>query len=163
MKRMIKGIILVVIMGLGVEGFTGGMMRRGRVKMELFEGNPVGKAVWEKMWKLPMFKEGEQGTPITFGDSAQVIRRNIEQIYGGEEGTEKLPIAEGDLASSQEGTMFLALKEYNDQFGDLYKMSFGPKTFYVIGEPVAARHVLKDASKKYDKGIEHEHAFSRHF
>ena len=50
--------------------------------MEVFEGNPVGKAIWDFVWKLPIMKRGEQGTPIQFGDVAHVLRKNIEQIYG---------------------------------------------------------------------------------
>ena len=50
--------------------------------MEVFEGNPVGKAIWDFVWKLPIMKRGEQGAPIQFGDVAHVLRKNIEQIYG---------------------------------------------------------------------------------
>lgn len=50
--------------------------------MEVFEGNPVGKAIWDFVWKLPVMQKGEQGAPIKFGDVANVLRKNIEQIYG---------------------------------------------------------------------------------
>lgn len=50
--------------------------------MEVFEGNPMGKAVWDWVWKLPIMRRGEQGAPIQFGDVANVLRKNIEQIYG---------------------------------------------------------------------------------
>jgi len=54
----------------------------GDARMEVFEGNPVGKAVWDFVWKLPVMQRGEQGAPIQFGDVAYVLRKNIEQIYG---------------------------------------------------------------------------------
>jgi hypothetical protein len=50
--------------------------------MEVFEGNPVGKAIWDFVWKLPVMQRGDQGAPIQFGDVAYVLRKNIEQIYG---------------------------------------------------------------------------------
>ena len=63
--------------------------------MEVFEGNPVGKAVWDFVWSLPIMQTGEQGTPIKFGDSANILRKNIEQIYGNEESIDGAPLAAG--------------------------------------------------------------------
>lgn len=37
---------------------------------------------WEYVWNLDIMKRGEPGTDIIFGDSAHVLRTNIEQIYG---------------------------------------------------------------------------------
>lgn len=37
---------------------------------------------WEFVWDLDIMQKGEQGQPIKFGDSANVLRTNIEQIYG---------------------------------------------------------------------------------
>ena len=53
--------------------------------IRLNSGNPVGKKVWDWVWTLKAFQKGEQGTsPTTFGDAANVIKTNIEQVYGGE-------------------------------------------------------------------------------
>ncbi len=38
---------------------------------------------WENVWDLDMMKKGQPGNAIIFGDSANVLRTNIEQIYGG--------------------------------------------------------------------------------
>ncbi len=52
----------------------------GGCRMEVFEGNPIGKWVWTNIWKLPLFKLGAPGqSPCTFGDSANIFRTNIEQ------------------------------------------------------------------------------------
>lgn len=52
----------------------------GSCRMEVFEGNPLGKWAWENIWYLPMFKRGEPGqSPCTFGDAANIFRTNIEQ------------------------------------------------------------------------------------
>lgn len=52
----------------------------GGCRMEVFEGNPIGKWVWANIWKLPLFRLGAPGqSPCTFGDSANIFRTNIEQ------------------------------------------------------------------------------------
>lgn len=52
---------------------------------------------WELVWKLDIMKKGEPGQEIIFGDSAHVLRTNIEQIYGGYPSLDGCPIAEGKL------------------------------------------------------------------
>ena len=32
----------------------------GSLKMEIFEGNPTGKALWDQVWKLDFMKKSEQ-------------------------------------------------------------------------------------------------------
>lgn len=39
------------------------------------------------------------------------------------------------------------------QFGPAYKLCFGPKSFIVVTDPVMIRHILRDNSKAYDKGV----------
>lgn len=53
--------------------------------MEIFEGNPFGKKVWDAVWKLDFMKPGTPGiSPTSFGDGANVLKGNILQLYGGE-------------------------------------------------------------------------------
>ena len=40
-----------------------------------------------------------------------------------------------------------------NSYGSPYKLCFGPKSFLVVSDPIQARHLLRDASKKYDKGV----------
>ena len=37
---------------------------------------------WEYIWELDIMKRGEPGTDVIFGDTAHVLRTNIEQIFG---------------------------------------------------------------------------------
>ena len=108
---------------------------------------------WELVWKLEMFQLGEPGTEIGLGDSANVLRTNIEQIYGGEPSLDRCPMAEGALDDIGDGTMFVGLQNYYRSYGSPYKLCFGPKSFLVISDPVQARHILRDANKFYDKGV----------
>ncbi|KAL3916305.1 MAG: hypothetical protein SGILL_005238 [Bacillariaceae sp.] len=100
-----------------------------------------------------MMKTGEQGKEIIFGDSANVLRTNIEQIYGGYPSLDGCPLAEGEITDIGDGTMFIGLQNYYQNYGSPYKLCFGPKSFLVISDPVQARHMLRDANKNYDKGV----------
>jgi hypothetical protein len=50
---------------------------------------------WELVWKLDIMKLGKPGEEVIFGDSANVLRTNIEQIYGGYPSLDGCPLAEG--------------------------------------------------------------------
>ena len=108
---------------------------------------------WDLVWKLDVMKTGVPGTECNFGDSANVLRTNIEQIYGGFESLDGCPLAEGELADIADGTQFIGLQRYQNVNGSPYKLCFGPKSFLVISDPVQAKHILKTANSKYDKGL----------
>jgi hypothetical protein len=106
---------------------------------------------WDMVWKLDMMQLGEPGKEMTFGDTANVLRTNIEQIYGGFPSLDGCPLAEGELGDIADGTMFIGLQNYYKKYGSPYKLCFGPKSFLVVSDPVQARHLLRDANKNYDK------------
>lgn len=106
---------------------------------------------WESVWQLDMMKTGEPGTACTFGDTANVLRTNIEQIYGGYPSLDGCPIAEGAIANIADGTMFLGLQNYQQTYGSPYKFCFGPKSFLVVSDPIQAKHLLREANTNYDK------------
>lgn len=108
---------------------------------------------WELVWKLDIMQKGEQGAEVSFGDSANVLRTNIEQIYGGYPSLDGCPLAEGELTDIADGTMFVGLQNYFQNYGSPYKLCFGPKSFLVVSDPVQAKHLLRDANKNYDKGV----------
>lgn len=108
---------------------------------------------WDMVWKLDMMQLGEPGKEMTFGDTANVLRTNIEQIYGGYPSLDGCPLAEGELSDIADGTMFIGLQNYYKTYGSPYKLCFGPKSFLVVSDPVQARHLLRDANKNYDKGV----------
>jgi cytochrome P450 len=105
------------------------------------------------VWKLDIMKTGEPGTDCTFGDSANVLRTNIEQIYGGYPSLDGCPLAEGDISDIADGTQFIGLQRYYNEYGSPYKLCFGPKSFLVISDPIQAKHILRDANTQYDKGL----------
>lgn len=60
----------------------------------------------------------------------------------------------GDLQTLAGGPLFLLLAKYFHDYGPIFNLSFGPKSFLVISDPVMARHVLKESSPDhYCKGM----------
>lgn len=60
----------------------------------------------------------------------------------------------GDLQTLAGGPLFLLLAKYYHDHGPIFNLSFGPKSFLVISDPVMARHILRDSSpEQYCKGM----------
>jgi len=108
---------------------------------------------WHFGWDLPIMARAEPGSDIIFGDSAHVLRTNIEQIYGDYDSLDGCPLAEGDIGDIADGTMFIGLQRYYNNYGSPYKLCFGPKSFLVVSDAVQARSILREENSKYDKGI----------
>lgn len=83
-------------------------------------------------------------SPTTFGDAANVLKKNIEQIYGDEPSFDGAPVAEGEVGGLLEGSLFLGLQSYFKRFGGSYKLLFGPKSFIVVSDPSIFKHILRD-------------------
>ena len=62
-------------------------------------------------------------------------------------------VIDGNLAELAGGPLFLLLNKYYKEYGSVFKLAFGPKSFIVISDPVMVKHILKDNAYKYDKGI----------
>ena len=60
----------------------------------------------------------------------------------------------GDLQTLAGGPLFLLLAKYFETYGPIFNLSFGPKSFLVVSDPVMARHVLRTATPdQYCKGM----------
>jgi cytochrome P450 family 97 subfamily B polypeptide 3 len=60
----------------------------------------------------------------------------------------------GDLQTLAGGPLFLLLAKYFCDYGPIFNLSFGPKAFLVISDPVMARHILRESSPDhYCKGM----------
>lgn len=60
----------------------------------------------------------------------------------------------GDLQTLAGGPLFLLLAKYYQDYGPIFNLSFGPKSFLVISDPVMAKHILRDSSPdQYCKGM----------
>jgi cytochrome P450 len=113
----------------------------------------------------------EETSKPGFMDSAKILFFNALQILGLAESMDGAPlvnivnkfkgspvqllsrIADGNLAELAGGPLFLLLRDYYKQYGSVFKLAFGPKSFIVVSDPVMAKHILKENPLKYDKGI----------
>jgi cytochrome P450 len=60
----------------------------------------------------------------------------------------------GDLQTLAGGPLFLLLAKYFQDYGPIFNLSFGPKSFLVISDPVMARHILRESpTDQYCKGM----------
>lgn len=60
----------------------------------------------------------------------------------------------GDLQTLAGGPLFLLLAKYYKDYGPIFNLSFGPKSFLVVSDPVMARHILRESSPdQYCKGM----------
>jgi len=62
-------------------------------------------------------------------------------------------IATGDLQTIVGGPLFLLLTKYHRELGPVFKLAFGPRSFIVVADPGIARHILRDESANFDKGL----------
>lgn len=60
----------------------------------------------------------------------------------------------GDLQTLAGGPLFLLLAKYYKTYGPIFNLSFGPKSFLVVNDPVMAKHILRESSPDdYCKGM----------
>lgn len=59
----------------------------------------------------------------------------------------------GDLQTLAGGPLFLLLEKYYQVHGPIFNLSFGPKSFLIISDPVMARHILRSSPDSYCKGV----------
>mmetsp|Transcript_49319 Transcript_49319/g.96462 ORF Transcript_49319/g.96462 Transcript_49319/m.96462 type:complete len:751 (-) Transcript_49319:123-2375(-) len=59
----------------------------------------------------------------------------------------------GDLQTLAGGPLFLLLAKYYEDYGPIFYLSFGPKSFLIVNDPVMAKYILKSPVDAYDKGV----------
>ena len=93
---------------------------------------------------------------LGFGPSLGMaaVPNAIIQKYEGSYLTFIRGVLGGDLQTLAGGPLFLLLAKYYKDYGPIFNLSFGPKSFLVISDPVMARHILRDSSpEQYCKGM----------
>ncbi|KAJ8903259.1 hypothetical protein NDN08_004368 [Rhodosorus marinus] len=90
--------------------------------------------------------------PLSTMEWAKVWFDNIRQTYVLKTEDEYAPQASGDIAELQ-GAFPFTLYKYFAKLGAVYTLAFGPKKFYVVSDPVVAKHILRRKSLLYDKGM----------
>ncbi|XP_043718954.1 protein LUTEIN DEFICIENT 5, chloroplastic isoform X1 [Telopea speciosissima] len=75
----------------------------------------------------------------------------LSQLGG--RGHPKIPKARGDIKAVQGQAFFIPLYELYLTYGGIFRLIFGPKSFLIVSDPSIAKHILRDNSKAYSKGI----------
>ncbi|CAK7340096.1 unnamed protein product [Dovyalis caffra] len=65
----------------------------------------------------------------------------------------KIPEAKGKLGAIRSEPFFIPLYELYLTYGGIFRLNFGPKSFLIVSDPSLAKHILRDNSKAYSKGI----------
>ncbi|XP_057838898.1 protein LUTEIN DEFICIENT 5, chloroplastic isoform X2 [Cryptomeria japonica] len=88
------------------------------------------------------------GTGRAFAKSIAVAERKwrIEKSY-------QMPEAYGDIRAVVGEPFFVPLYNLFLAYGGVFRLKFGPKSFVIVSDPMVAKHILKDNSKSYSKGI----------
>ena len=110
-------------------------------------------------------------TSIGLLDFATIMMNNAMQMVGVAESLDGAPLVQGVnsfkgskltlLSRMVDGNLqdlvgrplFLLLHDYYAEFGPIFKLAFGPKSFMVVSDPTMVKHILRENSQNYDKGI----------
>ncbi|KAM7532134.1 hypothetical protein LguiB_035544 [Lonicera macranthoides] len=65
----------------------------------------------------------------------------------------KIPEAKGAISAIRSEAFFIPLYELYLTYGGIFRLTFGPKSFLIVSDPSIAKHILRDNSKAYSKGI----------
>lgn len=65
----------------------------------------------------------------------------------------EIPTAKGTISAIRSEAFFLPLYELYLTYGGIFRLTFGPKSFLIVSDPSICKHILKDNSKAYSKGI----------
>ncbi|XP_010540722.1 PREDICTED: protein LUTEIN DEFICIENT 5, chloroplastic [Tarenaya hassleriana] len=80
----------------------------------------------------------------------------LDFLFKGVEASEdypKIPEAKGSIRAVRNEPFFIPLYELYITYGGIFRLTFGPKSFLIVSDPSIAKHILKDNSKAYSKGI----------
>ncbi|XP_021283103.1 protein LUTEIN DEFICIENT 5, chloroplastic [Herrania umbratica] len=65
----------------------------------------------------------------------------------------KIPEAKGTIKAIRSEAFFLPLYELYLTYGGIFRLTIGPKSFLIVSDPSIAKHILRDNSKSYSKGV----------
>ncbi|XP_044953110.1 protein LUTEIN DEFICIENT 5, chloroplastic-like [Hordeum vulgare subsp. vulgare] len=88
------------------------------------------------------------------GPPGELAAGLLTKVLGGSAAARRgpaLPQVAGSLAAGD--AIFLPLYDHFLTHGGLFRLNLGPKSFVIVSDPDIAKHILRDNSKAYSKGI----------
>ncbi|XWS42922.1 hypothetical protein CRYUN_Cryun16bG0055300 [Craigia yunnanensis] len=83
------------------------------------------------------------------GEVLEILFKWVDDV----EDFPKIPEAKGAIKAIRSEAFFLPLYELYLTYGGIFRLTFGPKSFLIVSDPSIAKHILRDNSKSYSKGI----------
>ncbi|KVI07862.1 cytochrome P450 [Cynara cardunculus var. scolymus] len=132
------------------------MLREEKRRAELSARIASGEFTVEKPGFGSLLVSGltKLGLPKEFVES-------LSQWINSGEGYPKVPEAKGAISAIRSEAFFIPLYELFLTYGGIFRLTFGPKSFLIVSDPIIAKRILKDNSKAYSKDVEMESLFSR--
>jgi len=153
-------------------------LRRWAAGLEENRSKPDDKPTYYRRkdfvdWTFSPAKKTSSTTPIiSLLDVVKVYTYNIASLLGLGPmlGLAAVPVAQiqkyegtmiefiggvlgGDLQTLAGGPLFLLLATYYKKYGPIFNLSFGPKSFLIVNDPIMARHILRSPTESYNKGV----------
>ncbi|XP_024977825.1 protein LUTEIN DEFICIENT 5, chloroplastic [Cynara cardunculus var. scolymus] len=124
------------------------MLREEKRRAELSARIASGEFTVEKPGFGSLLVSGltKLGLPKEFVES-------LSQWINSGEGYPKVPEAKGAISAIRSEAFFIPLYELFLTYGGIFRLTFGPKSFLIVSDPIIAKRILKDNSKAYSKGI----------
>ncbi|KAG2654974.1 protein LUTEIN DEFICIENT 5, chloroplastic [Panicum virgatum] len=72
---------------------------------------------------------------------------------GAARGGPEIPQAVGSINAVVGQAFFVPLYDLFLTYGGIFRLNFGPKSFLIVSDPAIAKHILRENSKAYSKGI----------
>uniref|UniRef100_A0A0D9VMQ0 Cytochrome P450 n=1 Tax=Leersia perrieri TaxID=77586 RepID=A0A0D9VMQ0_9ORYZ len=72
---------------------------------------------------------------------------------GGASRGPEIPQAVGSIRAVADQAFFMPLYDLFITYGGIFRLNFGPKSFLIVSDPAIAKHILRDNSRAYSKGI----------
>ncbi|MQL97877.1 hypothetical protein Taro_030569 [Colocasia esculenta] len=78
---------------------------------------------------------------------------SLAKLGAGAQRAPEIPHARGSVAAVGSQAFFIPLYELFLIYGGIFRLNFGPKSFLIVSDPAIAKHILRENSKAYSKGI----------
>ncbi|CAI9090926.1 OLC1v1025820C1 [Oldenlandia corymbosa var. corymbosa] len=100
----------------------------------------------------PGFQSVLKNSLLKLGVPKDVLEFLWEKMGAGQD-YPKIPEAKGSISAIRSEAFFIPLYELFLTYGGIFRLTFGPKSFLIVSDPSIAKHILKENSKAYSKGI----------
>ncbi|MQM19442.1 hypothetical protein Taro_052444, partial [Colocasia esculenta] len=112
-------------------------------------------ASWEFTIEQPSYISQLRKGLLSLGPPGKFLYEffSLVKLGAGAQRAPKIPHARGSVATMGAQAFFIPLYEFFLIYGGIFRLNFGPKSFLIVSDPAIAKHILRENSKAYSKGI----------